>query len=24
VLVTNNKREFRRVHGLRCQDWTIG
>lgn len=22
VLVTNNKREFRRVHGLRCEDWT--
>jgi tRNA(fMet)-specific endonuclease VapC len=22
VLVTNNKREFRRVRGLRCEDWT--
>jgi tRNA(fMet)-specific endonuclease VapC len=22
VLVTNNKREFRRVSGLRCEDWT--
>jgi tRNA(fMet)-specific endonuclease VapC len=24
VLVTNNKREFRRIHGLRCEDWTRG
>jgi len=22
VLVTNNKKEFRRVRGLRCEDWT--
>lgn len=22
VLVTNNKREFRRVRNLRCEDWT--
>jgi tRNA(fMet)-specific endonuclease VapC len=22
VLVTNNAREFRRVRGLRCEDWT--
>jgi tRNA(fMet)-specific endonuclease VapC len=23
VLVTNNVREFRRVRGLRCEDWTV-
>ena len=23
VLVTNNIREFRRVRGLRCEDWTV-
>jgi tRNA(fMet)-specific endonuclease VapC len=23
VLVTNNLREFRRVRGLRCEDWTV-
>jgi tRNA(fMet)-specific endonuclease VapC len=23
ILVTNNVREFRRVRGLRCEDWTI-
>ena len=22
VLVTNNRKEFRRVRGLRCEDWT--
>jgi tRNA(fMet)-specific endonuclease VapC len=23
TLVTNNTKEFRRVRGLRCQDWTV-
>lgn len=23
VMVTNNLREFRRVEGLRCEDWTV-
>lgn len=23
VLVTNNIREFRRIRGLRCEDWTV-
>lgn len=23
TLVSNNLKEFRRIHGLRCQDWTV-